>query len=281
MSIPLTASTEKFTPECMAEIEGAPSFTFRHAKVLDKHRYHNLVIEHGLTYHSQQEIRDAIVAELRAEFQSDGMEHNITRLTALWQADDDLTAALKEHRNRVIEILAEVKDGDEKPDLPPAPVLDFPEDEAAALEDIISDVQAQSFRIRKMLKQNHWHGVMMPRLMMSMFLTSTTLPVKLRREDGMLTFESVENVIEALAKAARDAGVNPEAAVGELQGRAMMSYALTGDEEKNSSSPRSDITSPAQSPTKQSTGPQTAASDKSKSSAPVTSETASGLVSSE
>ena len=279
MSIPLTASTEKFTPECMADIEGAPSFTFRHAKVLDKHRYHNLVIEHGLTYHSQQDIRDAIVEELRAEFQSDDMEHNITRLTALWQADDDLTAALREHRQQVIDILSEVEEGDEKPELPAAPVLDFPTDEETALSDLISDVQCESARVRKMLKQNHWHGVMMPRLLMAMFLTATTLPVKLRKEGGILTFESVESVIEALAKAARDAGVNPDAAVGELQGKAMMSYTLTGDEEKNSSSPRSDTTSPAQSPNKASTGHQK--NPASESSDPVTSGEDTGLISSE
>ena len=279
MSIPLTASTEKFTPESMAEIEGAPSFTFRHAKVLDKHRYHNLVIEHGLAYHSKQDIRDAIVEEMRAEFQSDGMEHNITRLLALWQADDDLDDALREHRQHVMEILAEVQSGDEKPELPPAPVLDFPEDEATALGEIISEVQSHSARIRKMLKQNHWHGVMMPRLMMAMFLTATTLPVKLRKEDGILTFESVENVIEALAKAARDAGVSAEAAVGELQAQAMMSYTLSGDEEKNSSSPRSTSTSPAQSQNTKSSGSKDP--EASPSSDPATSAEDNGSISSE
>lgn len=278
-AIPLTASTETFTPECMAEIEGAPSFTFRHARVLDKHRYHNLVIEHGLTYHSQQDIRDAIVEELRTGFNSEGMEHNITRLTALWQADDDLDAEIKAHREQVMAILSEVKDGDEPPELPPAPVLDFPEDEAAALEEMISEVQAHSVRVRRMLKQNHWHAVMMPRLLMSMFLTATTLPVKLRKEDGILTFDTVENVIEAMAKAAREAGVSADTAVGELQAKAMLSYTLTGDEEKNSSSPRSDTTAPEASASKKSTGRQNPPA--SSSSDPVTSEEGSGSSSSD
>ena len=279
MSIPLTASTEAFTPKCMAEIDEAPSFTFRHATVLDMHRYHNLVLEEGLRYHSKQDIRDAIVHELRTEFTSEGMEHNITRLEAYWLAIDEFEAARLEHLKQIIAIREGLGEGEKAPELPPAPVLNFPEEDADALDDLVSDVRQQSARIRKMDSQNHWHGVMMPRLFLRMYLTATTLPVKMKKADGLLTSESVENVLEALAAFARDHGIPEDDALGELQAKAILSYRLSGDEEKNSSSPLSDTTSPEQSAKTQSNGKTAPAS--SPSSDPVTSDEATGSISSD
>lgn len=270
MSIPLTASTEKFTPACMAEIEGAPAFTFRHATVLDKHRYHNLVIEHGIVHHSKQGIRDAVIEALRTEFDSEGMERNITRIEAYWQANDELELALREHLDQIIAIHADLPDGADEPELPPRPVIDFPEHEIEPIEALIGEVRAHSHRVRKMQAENHWHTIMMPRLLMAMFLTSTTLPVKLKKADGILTMETTEAVIEALAQSARDAGVSADEAVRQLQDQAMLSYTLKGDEEKNSSSPRSDTTSPASSLKKSSSGKTD--SEASSSSDPATSE---------
>ncbi len=279
MSIPLTASTEKFTPACMAEIEGAPAFTFRHATKLDKHRYHNLVIEEGLRYHSEAERREAIIEALRTDFYSEGMDHNITRLEAYWHALDELKAARNEWLKQVVAIMAEVKEGEEKPDLPPEPVIDFPAEEIPALDEIVEEVRAHSAAVRKMESQNHWHGVMMPRLLLRMFLTGTSLPVKLRKADGILTGETAEAVIEELAQAARDLGVSDDDAVSELQAKAMLSYTLSESEEKNSSSPRSDTTSPAQSQNKESSGKTD--SEASKSTDPATGDGDSGSNSSE
>ena len=278
MSIPVTASTEAFTPACMAEIEGAPSFTFRHATVLDKHRYPNLVIEAGLRHHSKEAVRDAIVAQLRAEYDSEGLEQNITKLTAYWAAVDEHQSAMQAHDAIVAQIL-DAHEGDEAPELPPAPELDFPEDDRAALDAMVDQICEESAPVRKMLAQNHWHSVMMPRLLLRMFLASTTLPVKLKKAGTVLTEESVEAVYDALGEFAAAHGVSAEVAVAEIEVQAFMSFRLTGDEEKNSSSPRSGSSAPKSSASKPSSG-RPATPTPSASSDPVTSEADNGLNSS-
>jgi hypothetical protein len=275
MSIPLTASTEAFTPECMAEIEEAPSFTFRHATVLDKHEFHSIAIAEGLMQHTDADLRETIIGELRRMFESDGLERNITQLEAYWQSNDELRSAQEQHRQQVMEILSAAEEGTE-PELPPAPVLDFPEDRIADLEAMVAEVRRHSPKVNGMLADNHRFQTFYPRILLRMFLTGTTLPVKLQRRGKLITAESCEELLEALAEAA---GKEAEAAISQLLVKALLAFALRKDEEKNSSSPRSDITSPAQSPNKQSTGPQTTPS--TKSSDPVTSGEDSGSASSD
>jgi hypothetical protein len=278
MSIPVTASTETFTPACMAEIEGAPTFTFRHATVLDKHRYPNLVIEAGLRHHPKEAVREAIIEQLRAEFDSEGLEQNITKLTAYWAAVDEYQSAMQKHEAIVAEIVS-AHEGDDEPELPPKPKLDFPEADAAALDAMVDQVCEESAAVRKMLAQNHWHSVMMPRLLMRMFLTATSLPVKLKKAGPVLTEESVEAVYEALGAFAAEHGVPVDVAVAEVEVQAFMAFRITGDEEKNSSSPRSGSSAPKSSASKQSSGRQTTPA-RSASSAPATSEAENGSSSS-
>ncbi len=253
MSIPLTASSEAFTPKCMAEIEGAPSFTFRHATVLDKNAFAIAMTEEGITFHSDEAIRDRIVSELRLMFESADMERNITRLQAYWQAVDDLSAARAEHANHVLAILSDMDDS-AVPDLPPEPVFEFDEKEARDIELLIAQVNAESDWLRLMRTQNLRYRIEFPNLLIRMFVTGTSLPVDLKRKNDMLTRASAEQLLTALRKAAKDAGVDPDLAVSQLNAKAMMQFAVTEDEEKNSSSPLSDTTSPEQSASKRSTG---------------------------
>lgn len=275
MSIPLTASTESFTPECMAEIEGAPSFTFRHATVLDKHEFHSIAIAEGLMQHTDADLREAIVGEIRRLFESEGLEQNITQLEAYWQANDELRSAQDQHRQQVMEILAEAEEGAEL-ELPPAPVLDFPEDRIADLEAMVAEVRRYSPKVNGMLADNHRFQTFYPRILLRMFLTGTTLPVKLVRRGKLITAESCEELLEALAEVA---GEQADAATSQLLVKALLSFALRKDEEKNSSSPRSGSTPPKLSASKQSNGPQTTPS--TKSSVPVTGDAENGLISSD
>ena len=279
MSIPVTASTEAFTPACVAEIEGAPTFTFRHATVLDKHKFHNIAIAEGLIQHGDEEVREAIIAELRAGFTSEGMEQNITRLTAYWAANDEYASALRNHRSMVAEIM-EAHEGDEAPALPPEPVLDFPETEVPLIEAMIAEVRRHRTRVNGMLADNQWFGAMYPRILMRMFLTATDLPVTLVKKHGLITAESAEEAIEALAEFAESNGIDSDLAVSQLLLEATLSFAMRKDEEKNSSSPRSGSTPPEQSASKQSSG-LPAKTPKSSSTAPATSEEAHGLSSSD
>jgi hypothetical protein len=254
MSIPVTASAEAFTPASMADIEGAPTFTFRHATVLDKTRFHELKTIAKLRNHSPQEMRDVVQHELRKLFTSEGMEQNITRLEAYWAAIDEHDEAVKAYRQQAFELLREAGDG-EMPELPPAPEIDFPKGEIIELNAMVDQVERESDIYAAMRLDNLRFDNGYPRLLMRMFLTETSLPVELKRDrEGILTGDCAEAVIEALAKAARAAGLDGETAVGELLLKSVIALTLTGDEEKNSSSPRSGISSPKSSAKAQSNG---------------------------
>lgn len=257
MSIPVTASSEAFTPACMAEIEGAPTFIFRHAKVSDRLDFQRLIVEEGLKEYSEEDIREAAIIALREGFTSENMEHNITRIRAFWAAIDEFTSAMDAHDRIVDQIRAE-HSGEGEPELPPAPVLDFPEDEARAVNELLADVEeAECARpMRKMRSANLKTRYMTQRLLLAMFLKSTSLPVKLTRNDGILSPESVEAVIEGLRKAAEAADVSADLATAQLSLRAAMTFRVDKDEEKNSSSPRSGSSAPKSSASTQSSGPQ-------------------------
>ncbi len=261
MSIPVTASTEAFVPASMAEVEGAPSFTFRHATVLDKTRFHELKAMARLRNHSAAEMRDVVLHELRKLFTSEGMEQNITRLESYWQAIDEHEAAIKVWREQVIEVLREATDG-EPPELPPEPEIDFPKGETIELNAMVDEVERHSEIYASMRLDNIRFEVGYPRLLMRMFLTETTLPVEVKRDrDGVVTADAAEAVIEALAKAARAAGTDADVAVQELLFKSVIAFTLTGDEEKNSSSPRSGISSPKQSANTASAGKESTSID--------------------
>lgn len=274
MSIPLTASTESFTPECMAGMEGAPSFTFRHATELDRYEFGINITAEGLKSHSQEKVRGTILSELRRLFEGEGLERNITLLEAYWQADDDLVAAQAEHRKQVLAILSELKDDDEKPKLPPAPVSEFPQEHVAGIELMLAQVNEHSEILSLMAAQNLRYNLLYPRMLLRMFLVDSTLPVTMQRRGDVLTPACGEAVLTALAAEAKRLGVDPGTAQSELLSKAALCFTLTEDEEKNSSSPPSGSTSPKRSATKQSSGPQ--AETASSSSAPATSETDTG-----
>lgn len=278
-TIPLTASTESFTPECMAEIDGAPSFTFRHATVLDKSNFVVNLTAENIKIHGKDAIRAKILSELRRLFEGDGLERNITRLEAYWQADDELDAAYVEWRQQVIAILAEVKEGDEQPELPSEPVLDFPADEIAGLDLMLAQVNEHSEILNLMTAQNLRYRIMHPRLLLRMLLVETSLDIPLKRRNGLMLPEVCEQIVEATMKAARDLGVDPDEAVSQLFTKAQMAFYLNGDEEKNSSSPLSVTTTPEQSASKKSTGLTT--TEASASSDLATSDSDTGLSSSE
>lgn len=277
-TIPITASTESFTPACMAEIEGAPSFTFRHATELDRYEFAIACTAEGLKSHNQEKVRETIVSELRRLFEGEGLERNITRLEAYWQAGDDLAAAQSEHRKQVVAILKGAKDG-EKPELPEAPVLDFPKDEIAGIDLMLAQVNEHSEMLSLMAAQNVRYSLLYPRVLLRMLLVSTTLPVQIQRRGDIITPACGEEILATLGKEAKRLGVDPEKAKSELLAQAGMAFVLTEDEEKNSSSPPSDTTSPEQSATTNSHGKAKAGS--SQSSAPATSEPASGSSSSD
>jgi len=262
MSIPVTASTEAFTPACLKHLEDAPTFTFRHATVLDKQQFHRVAIAEGLMRHDDAAVREVTIAELRDLFEGEGIEENVTQLQAYWQALDELAQARAIHRQQCIDILRAADEG-EAPELPPEPELEFPKDRAKALDEMMQEVRRHSRRLTVMLADNVDYSTRFPRILLRMFLTGTSLPVEAKRRDKMITEISCEEIIEALAEFAGSHGADDEEAVSELLTKAMLSFALRKDEEKNSSSPPSAITSPERSAKKPSASTSTATSTKS------------------
>ena len=278
MSIPVTASIEAFTPACLKEIEDAPTFVFRHATVLDKQKFHRVAIAEGLMRHDDDTVRDVTVEELRQLFEGEGIEENITQLQAYWQALDELKQAESIHRQQCIQILRAAEDGGQ-PEMPPAPELEFPADRAQALNEMMQEVRRHSRRLTVMLADNVDYSTRFPRILLRMFLTSTTLPVQVKRRDKIITEICCEEIIEALSAFAGKHGVDEDEAVSELLTKAMLSFALQRDEEKNSSSPLSGITNQEQSASKPSASTSTEPS--TKSTGPATGGEVNGSISSE
>lgn len=123
-------------------------------------------------------MREAVVHELRKRFTSDGMEANITRLTAYWAAIDEHDGAMKAYRQQVIELLTEAGDG-EKPELPPAPEVEFDKGEMIELNALVDQVERESDLYAAMRLDNIRFEVGYPRLLLRMFLTETSLSVDL------------------------------------------------------------------------------------------------------
>lgn len=258
MTIPVTAGTRRFTPACLAEMQGAPSFTLRDATRKDRRDRSVLLESEGYMTFSDEQIRKAIIEELRAGWTSEGMEQNITRLEAYWQATDEHALALRAHANICLEIISEAKDA-KTAKLPPAPELDFDKADASVLEALVIEVTAHSRRISQMNACNTRFRSGFPVVCLRMLLRDTTLDVKLERHAGVLSEDCAEMAIEALAKWAEANGANGKLAALQLLGEAAKSFALDEDEEKNSSSPHTGSTDPksaAKNPSSSTTSPE-------------------------
>lgn len=243
MPIPLTAKPYDWTPSCLAEIEGAPVFTFRTGTLEDKHTFQFQCDVEGLVRYSVPEMRRSIIDELRRGWTSADMAHNITRLEAYWNALDELEAANTEYMRQCRDILAETPDG-ENPVLPPAPVLDFPEDEAGDLDVIVDTVRNSSAKLKWMNACNNRHSAQYPRVLLRILLKKTTLDVELARAAGIIESHACEELIEALEAFSAEHKIERGLASLELLIEAQMALALRKDEEKNSSAPRSGDTAP-------------------------------------
>ena len=274
MSIPLKATTYEHALPCLSEVEGAPVLTFRHATRLDKHTFQDLAMSERLLAHSTESLRKAVIEELKVGWQSENLAHNITRLEALWDAQDSLAEAMKQHREICLEMAREADEGEEM-EFPAKPELEFPEDEVQELTDIQMEVRRHSDRVAKMFADNQRYERMQPRLLLRMFLKGVTgIDVEIKRVADVITAESAEELIDAIDDYAIENGVERGVAADQLMLQSYLAFAMTKEEEKNSSSPPSGSTSQKRSAKKQSSGQSETSS--SKSTAPKTTAKASG-----
>lgn len=252
MSIPVTASSEAFVPACLKGIEGAPEFVFRHATATDKYDLPLNLRDEKVFSYTKEQIRAKTLSELRRFFDSPDMAHNITRLEAYWQAVDEHAAAIEEWDKACIALEAESEEG-ETVELPPAPELEFDRREEEDLKDLLEEVKEVSERLTKMGNANIRHSLRQPRMMLRMFIASTSLMPKLEKKGDLVTLACADLIIDKMETFARENGVEYGVATRELFTKLRFLMVLSEDEEKNSSAPRSGSTNPKASASKRST----------------------------
>lgn len=270
MRIPLRAGTYDFVPATLSELDGAPTFTFRHGTRADKDDLTFNMEAEGLRVFTQAEMRGAVIDELRKGWESDGLEQNITRLEAYWQATDDFALAAQDWADHVAELRAEAEEGEEI-ELPEQPVLDFDKEEEDALNMIVEEVMAHSRRLNLMTAQKRKTQTHYPRLILRMLIKESSLDVALPRRAGLITKDAIDELIEALVAWCNENDADPTTAYLQLVNEAHKAFQLREDEEKNSSAVRSGST-----PRKASTRRKSTSRKSAPSKTPASSAKASG-----
>lgn len=236
-AVPLEAKTFTFTPEALAGMESPPEFVLRYGTVRDRHAYQDEVALRGLRSHSDAAIRAATIDEIRTKWAIDTMsiEDVIDAVQRYFSAIDDLEAMQAEWRKECAAALEGIDNptAEHMAKLPPAPEFDFDPIEREAVENLLSDVEEKSERLRRMARDNLRRDRESRRLSLAMLLQSTTLDVPFTRtREGLVS----EDTLYAIEGAMLDLD-NGREAFAELGARAVVAFFLTGSEEKNSASP--------------------------------------------
>jgi hypothetical protein len=250
MTVPAEAKSFDYTPECFDGIEGAPSFVLRYGTRRDRHAYQDQIALRNLRSHDTEDFQRAVIDELKLDWASDEM--NIDDIVDAVERYYSAMAAFVTEQNEWIGLarkyLADNPDAgttveDVKEHLPPEPELEFDAHERRKVESLIDDVESNSLRIGKMKRDNQRRERELRRISIALLLQETSLPVELKRDrEKVLTDDSVDAIENALEKFFTDLVPNAEGlntAFAQLGLKALLSFYLTGDEEKNSASPPS------------------------------------------
>ncbi len=275
MSIPATADRERFTPPVLQDHfseEDPPLFKLRHGTVMDRQNIPIMMEAEGCQQYNDQDWREMILKEMRADWESEGLEQNITQLERLWEARDEYAEVMRQHIAACQVIVQETPEG-EKPVMPEQPELDFEPEMADELDLMVEQVITNSRQLSHMSAMRRKWNITYPRLVLRMLLRSTKLETKLDRHAKVVTAESLEQMFVDLEKKAQelDPKIKPGKASIELLLHAQAMMYLSRDEEKNSSAPHTGATSQ-----KPSTGTTSKSTDESPSSAQTDTEEATG-----
>jgi hypothetical protein len=284
MAIPVEAKSFTYTPECFDGIEGSPTFVLRYGTRRDRHTYQDELRMKNLRHHDADDFQAAIKDELRAKWASDEMpiDDVIDAVERYFTAVDGHNEALKEWNQTVLNILSAVPedkrdDPEARPELPPSPEFDFDPVERERVENLVADVETHSMRIGRMNRDNGRREREIRRVALAIILESTSLPVALHKTiDGVRTDEALFTLEEALEKEAARLGVaNPIEAFTQLGYKALFSFFLEKDEEKNSESPPPTTSDQSGSITSQETDTPLLSQTKASAKSPATPETSS------
>lgn len=218
VEIPVEASDLlAFTPACLAEVPGAPTFTLRAITHRDQRYHRRLMREEGLVRHTDEAIRDKTRAELKRLWSPEIYETEMARIEAFWSASDEWGLQSKED-----------------PDI----TFDYDPAEISAVDRLAERLLHSSPDIRRMYADNAEAAEMQPALIVAVVTEAfTNLDAPLQMQAGYLTTDCAFAIRDALAHAEKVAGKKEGTAWMELMIACVKRMRLDGGEEKNSESP--------------------------------------------
>ena len=233
---PLEASEiERFTPPSLANIPTPPVFLLRAGSRRDRRTYQRLLIEEGLTHHSQDKFRAETIRGLQALWSPEIYEQHVPRLKHFWEAID-------QH--------AEAQKGKDTPD----PFV-FDPDEQSALAELNSRITKAWAPLRKLAADNILYSSEAPSVMLSILLVGWEhAQISYARADGRVSLDLLEELEDALADMEQQhAGIEgvgmPGTAFMQIATKATNRLFLDESMEKNSASPPPSSATPPDSKT--------------------------------
>lgn len=220
-SVPYEASEiQRFTPASLANLESPPVFRLRAASRRERRRYDRLMIEEGLRRHDKEAMRDEMIRGLRDLSSDDEFEQWEANLRQHWEAADEFEL---EHKDLTAEELPAF--------VPPGPS----EDEIAR---VTRGIHENWGPLRKMAADNLMFNREAPALLISVILSGwSALSTPFRSHEGTIPLDTIDALDKDLAKLEADNGLSQGKAFVELYVAATNRMFLSGEAEKNSSSP--------------------------------------------
>lgn len=269
MTIPIEASSFEYVPESLKDIEGAPKFTLRYGTRRDKHTAQQEIARRGLIHNNNDEIRAAILTELRRTSQNtaDVLDKMVDCAERYWLAMEQLSAARQEWLKDIVELQKD----DPKAELPPYPELEFDKQEEVWIAEILTTVAADSELVGNMRAQNEKFEFETKEIYLSAVLLEVDGFNLVRRADKLIENQCLIDLEEWLGEQAETLGLDAIDAgrcYGALCEAAEQSFWLPKVARKNSLSPPPTISSPTSStlPIEQTGDTPSKASAKSKAS---------------
>lgn len=232
--IPIEAKTFEYVPDSLKGLEGAPKFTLRYGTRRDKHTYKAEIAGRGLVSYSDDEIREAMLDEMRrlSGNSDETKARMIDTAQRFWAANRALEIEVKLWRDDCIALRNE----DPEAELPPLPQIDFDPDEQAWIVGIMQTVQANSTVIRNMNKANSRRNFIASEVALSLILLGVEGFELERDADGLIETSNLAALEQWLGDRAEELGIEPIRAddpYAELRDMAFMAFHLPKETEKN------------------------------------------------
>ena len=213
-----------FTPECLKDMEGAPSIVLRVATSREKRFHARLTREEGVTFHSDIKVRREIETGLRNLWDDEDFNALMPMIKQYWDQRDDFMLQVKQDHTLKWE---------------------YDPLEESAIGELIEKVAANWAPLRRMRADNADFSDMVIPLLASVVVKSwANLPTKRKLDRGYLTVGCAEALLEDLEKIAVKHGAAEGAATTELFVACSRRMNLIEEEEKNSESPSPSETAP-------------------------------------